>query len=41
MSAAMLQLVSIVAVPILGPLFAYLLVFFLIVSIKHGLLHKE
>lgn len=37
MSADMLQLVSVVALPILGPLFAYLLVFFLIVSIKHGL----
>jgi hypothetical protein len=41
MSADMLQLVSVVAAPIIGPLFALLLVFFLIVSIKHGLTHKD
>ena len=41
MSADMLQLVSVVATPLMGPLFAYLLVFFLIISIKHGLTNKE
>jgi hypothetical protein len=37
MSADMLQVVSVVATPILGPLFAYCVVFFLVISIKHGL----